>query len=248
MRKILAAVDNSAAARPVLAVCRATASALGCAAEAVHVVEDGDQTAIASAEAGGVPLELLSGDPIEQLLLAGADPDVAVLVLGARDTVGGPRPAGHLAMAVAERTDTAVVLVPPEAEPPGTFTRILVAMEGSRGKAHALERMVALATEASLEIVVMHVDEEVPRFTDQVQHETLAYGREYLSRHLHGAGEIRLELRLGLPANEVLGAIGPLRSEIVAVGWPHGDDPGRGSVAREIVGHSPVPILLVPAT
>lgn len=55
MKKILAAIDNSAAARPVLAACCATASALGCAAEAVHVIEDGDQTAIASAAARGYP-------------------------------------------------------------------------------------------------------------------------------------------------------------------------------------------------
>ncbi|MGO8872939.1 MAG: universal stress protein [Acidimicrobiales bacterium] len=245
MKKVIAAIDNSAAARPVLTMGKAMAMALGSVLDVVHVIEDGDETAGASAEAAGVTLRTLSGDPIEQLALAVAEEDVVGLVLGARGSPGGPLPAGHLALTIADRTDKPVVVVPPDAQPPNGLRRVLVAMEGTPGKARALQRTIELSTDAGLEIVVVHVDEEIPSFTDQVQHETEAYAHEFFARHVVGAPEARLELRMGVPAIEVLGAVESLRPELVAVGWPHTTDPARGSVAREILGRSPVPVLLV---
>ena len=54
MKRVIAAIDNSAAAPPVLAMARAVASALGGELEVLHVIEDGDETARASAQAVGV--------------------------------------------------------------------------------------------------------------------------------------------------------------------------------------------------
>jgi hypothetical protein len=59
---------------------------------------------------------------------------------------------------------------------------------------------------------------------------------------------MRLELRIGVPAVEVLRAIESTQAELVAVGWPQTDDPNRGAVAREILDRSPIPILLMAAT
>jgi nucleotide-binding universal stress UspA family protein len=151
-------------------------------------------------------------------------------------------------MAIAGRSDKPVVVVPPDAHPPDRLRRVLVAMEGTPGKARALQRTMELSTDAGLEIVVVHVDEEVPSFTDQVQHETEAYAQEFFARHVRGAPRARLELRIGVPAAEVLDAIEPLHAELVAVGWPHTPDPSRGVVAREILDRSPVPVLLVAVT
>jgi nucleotide-binding universal stress UspA family protein len=248
MKKVIAAIDNSAAARPVLAMAQAVASALAGALDALHVIEDGDETASASAEVAGTALRTLSGDPIEQLALAVAEEDVVALVVGARGGAGGPRPAGHLALALADRTDKPVVVVPPDAQPPQQLHRVLVAMEGSPGKARALERTIELSTGAGLEIVVVHVDEEIPSFTDQVQHETEAFTQEFLARHVLGAPQARLELRIGVPATEVLGVVESLQPDLVAVGWPHTADPDRAAVAREILDRSPVPVLLVAVT
>ena len=147
MKKVIAAIDNSAAARPVLAMAQAVASALGGTLDVVHVIEDGDETARASAEAAGAALRTLSGDPVEQLARAVAEEDVVALVLGARGGLGGPRPAGHLALTLAGRTDKPVVVVPPDAQPPEQLHRVLVAMEGSPGKARALQRTIELSTE-----------------------------------------------------------------------------------------------------
>ena len=248
MRKVIAAIDNSAAARPVLAMGRAVALALAATLEVVHVVEDSEETARASAEAAGAALRTLSGDPVEQLAEVIAEEDVVAIVVGARGGPGSPRPAGHLAMALAGRSDKPVVVVPPDAHPPDQLRKVLVAMEGTPGKARALQRTMELSTDAGLEIVVLHVDEEIPSFTDQVQHETEAYAQEFFARHVLGAPQARLELRIGAPAAEVLGAIESLQAELVAVGWPHSADPDRGVVAREILDRSPVPVLIVAVT
>jgi hypothetical protein len=56
---------------------------------------------------------------------------------------------------------------------------------------------------------------------------------------------MRLELRLGNPVTEVLAAIASAQAELVAVGWPRSEDPRRGAVAKEILGSSPVAVLLV---
>jgi nucleotide-binding universal stress UspA family protein len=248
MRRVIAAIDNSAAARPVLIMAQAVASALAAVLDVVHVMEDGDETARASAQARGVTLRTMSGDPVGQLARVVAEEDVVGLVLGARGGLGGPRPAGHLALTLADRTDKPVVVVPPDSRPPAHLRRVLVAMEGTPGKARALQRTIELSTGAGLEIVVVHVDEEVPSFTDQVQHETEAYAQEFLARHVLGVPQARLELRIGVPATEVLDAVASLEPELVAIGWPHGADPGRGAVAREIIDRSPVPVLLVAVT
>jgi len=235
MTRIIAAIDNSAAARPVLMMAQAVAGALGGTRDAVHVVEDGDETARACAEAAGAPLRVLAGDPLEQLGLALAEEDVAALVLGARGRLGGP-------------TDKPVVVVQPDAQPPTQLRRVLVAMEGSPGKARALKRTIQLSADAGLEIVVVHVDEEIPSFTDQIQHETAAYAREFLSSHVMDAPRMRLELRIGVPAAQVLLAIDEFHPDLVGVGWPQADDPTRGAVAREILDRSPAPVLLAPVS
>lgn len=94
---------------------------------------------------------------------------------------------------------------------------------------------------------MIHVEDEndIPSFSDQVQHETEAYAREFLARHKVTASGIRLQLRIGDPAAEVLDAIESEGADLVAVGWPHSDDPNRGVVARVILDRSPIPVLLM---
>jgi nucleotide-binding universal stress UspA family protein len=150
-------------------------------------------------------------------------------------------------MILAGLTDKPVVVVPPGSRPPEHLRTVVVAMEGTPGKARALQRSIEISSRAGLEIVVVHVHDEdsVPSFSDQVQHETVAYAQEFFSRHLIGAPQMRLELRLGIPAIEILDAIESAHAELVAVGWPRSEDPRRGAVAKEILERSPVAVLLV---
>lgn len=147
---------------------------------------------------------------------------------------------------VASRTHTPVVAVPPDTVAPDRVSTLLVAMEGSTASSEALRRTLSLSAGAGLDLVVVHVDEEVPPFTDQVQHESDAYLQEFVARHGPGLRDVRIELRIGAPADEVLAAIDMVGPDLVAVGWPHPGGADRGEVAREILAHCPVPLLLVP--
>jgi len=247
MSRVIAAVDNSDVSEPVVVMARAVADALGASVEVLHVVEDEDEAERRPVLPGDPAVRVLSGDPVDRLSTVAAEEDVVALVVGARSRPGGPRPAGHVAMGLAGLTDKPVVLVPPGSHPSGQLLTAVVAMEGTPGKARALQRTVALSARAGLEIVVVHVHDEdsIPSFSDQVQHEAEAYATEFFSRHVISAPRMRLELRVGIPADEVLAAVESAGAELVAVGWPQTEDPGRGAVAREILARSPVAVLLV---
>ena len=55
---------------------------------------------------------------------------------------------------------------------------------------------------AGVQVVVLHVEgkNDIPSFSDQMQHETEACAKEFLARHKVTASGIRLELRIGDPA------------------------------------------------
>jgi nucleotide-binding universal stress UspA family protein len=84
-------------------------------------------------------------------------------------------------MVLAGRTDKPVVVVPPGFDPPEHLRTVVVAMEGTPGKARALQRSIEISSRAGLEIVVVHVHDEssIPLFSDQVQHEGEAYARSF---------------------------------------------------------------------
>ena len=247
MSKVIAVIDGAAAGRPVLAMARAVAAALDASLEVLSIAEGDVESGGSLSQAAGAPVRVLAGDPFELLPSTAAEEDVVAIVLGARDRARGSHLTGDLALALAGRTDKPVIVVPPGFQSPEQLTTVVVAMEGTPGKARALQRSIQLSTRAGLEIVVVHVEDEdsIPRFSDQMHYETEAYAQEFFHRHLIGAPQMRLELRIGTPAVEVLSAIESSGAELVAVGWHQSDDLRRGAVAREILDRSPVPVLLV---
>jgi nucleotide-binding universal stress UspA family protein len=247
MSKVVAAIDHSDTSKPVVKMAQALADLLDAWVEVVHVVEDNDDAKHPLTLEAGPPVRHLSGDAVDVLSSVAAEEGVVAVVIGARAHSGDPRPAGHVAMVLAGLTDKPVVVVPPGSHPPERLRTVVVAMEGTRAKARALQRSIEISARAGLEIVVVHFHDEysIPSFSDQVQHEAEAYAQEFFSRHLIGAPKMRLELRLGNPAIEVLAAIASAQAELVAVGWPRSGDPRQGAVAKEILERSPVAVLLV---
>jgi nucleotide-binding universal stress UspA family protein len=247
MTVILAAIDDSAAATPVLETAVAIAPVMGAHVRALHVGDEVGRTAQSAADAAHIPLEVLHGEPLDELRRRADADDVAVVVLGLRGRPTSPRRAGRVAIAIANATPKPVVVVPPEARVPDRVRRVLIAMEGTPGKARELRRAVELADAAQLELNVVHVDDEtsIPLFSDQVQYETEAYANEFLARNAPGVKGARLELRVGVPADEILRAADEVKPDLLAIGWRQSDDPARGRVAREIVSRSPIPVFLV---
>ena len=115
MRTVLAALDCSAADRPVIETALGVAELLGASVKAVHVGEGPAVTAEGAASMAGGPLQLLAGPVAKTLLAELHAPEVAAGVLGARGVPMGRRPAGGTVLEVLEHTDKPVVVVPPEA-------------------------------------------------------------------------------------------------------------------------------------
>lgn len=248
MNKVLAEIDNSAAARPVLAVARALADILSVDVEAVHVREDGDRNVRAAAEAAGIGLRSLSRPVVEALAEAGRAPDVVAVVLGARRVRSGRRPAGHVALELALSLPKPLVVVPPDARLRGGLRRILVPLNGSRTTAVALAETLMLASSQEIELVVLHVHDAgtIPLFSDQRQHELESWGREFLCRHCPYPERVRLEVRIGSPGENVLQVAEETSSDMIALGWSQDLGAGHAAVVRAVLERSPVPVLLVP--
>jgi nucleotide-binding universal stress UspA family protein len=248
MNKVLAAIDNSAAARPVLAVARTLADVLAVDVEAVHVREDGERNAHAAAVAAGIPLRSIGKPVLAALAEEGRAPEVVAVVLGARAVRSGRRPAGHVALELALSLPKPLVVVPPDARLRNGLRRILVPVNGRRTTAVALAETLMLASGREIELVVLHVHDEgtIPLFSDQRQHELESWGREFLRRHCPHPERVRLEVRVGIPGESVLEVADETSSDAIALGWSQDLAAGHAAVVRAVLERSAVPVLLVP--
>jgi nucleotide-binding universal stress UspA family protein len=247
---VIAALDDSAAAEPVIAVAIRLAELYNCALRAVHVREDGSEAASAAARVANVTLESVTGSPVDRLITAASEPDVRAMVLGARGRRGGRRPAGSTALAlITAISGKPVVVVPPDVSHPGRIDRVLVPLDGSRASAVALAGTINLARQSGLETVVLHVREEgqLPRFSDHLQHEARTWAEEFIARNCPcPPEEVQLELRVGMPHEHVVQVARSSGVDLLALGWSQDISAGRAAVVREALARSPVPILLLP--
>lgn len=246
MSRVIAAVDDSAAAAAVLAMARAVGEALAAAVDAVNV-GGGGGTAAAAAARAEVPFRTLTGEPLPTLVALGDEDDVVSFVVGQRSRVGSGT-TGHTALGIADAVVQPVVVVPPDAAVPDRIRRVLVAMEGTPARARQLRRALSLASSAAaLEVVVVHVDDEgsLPMFSDHAGYDTEAYAAEFLARYAPGVPVTRLELRVGPPVEKILHACDTECPDLLAMGWPHHGRPGGGRIARQVLERATTPVLLV---
>lgn len=246
---MLAAIDNSAAARPVLAVAGELGDLLRSEVAAVHVREDGARTARAEARAAGVELRELADPTEESLLREARRPGVAVLVVGARGIPAASGRIGHVALELITALDRPVLVVPSEVELPFRLRRVLVPLDGTLTTTLALREMIDLVCETDVELIALHVLDErsLPRFVDQPQHEVEAWAGEFLARYCPGRPDAaRLEVRVGPPGRHVLEVARDVRADLLVLGWSQDLSPGRAKVVREAIERGTVPTLLVP--
>lgn len=249
MSTVVAALDGSTAAPAVMGTATGIASLLGADVEALHVRE-GDRVPDVVAGAR-VPVVLADGDPVDEIVRALHRPEVVLGVLGARGEPAGPRPAGHVVTAVAERCDTPLLVVPPP-EPDGDrgirpIRRALVPLEGSAHSSACLVGALRDLADAGVELVGVHVFDTatVPRFWDQPAHAGATYATEFASRW---CDEPSVEVRLarGPAAVAVIDAASAHDVDLIVLGW-HRDlwRPGRAPVVRAALADAGVPVLLL---
>lgn len=244
MRKVLAALDGSPAAAPVLAAAAALAELLGAAVEAVHVRArtPAERAAAAAAAAGAVSLRTLAGPVVPALLAAAREPEVAALV------VAGGGPLGPTVRALLAAVETPVAVVPAAARP-GPLRRLLVPLDGTEAAAAGVRDTVDRARAAGLELVVLHVrePERVPPFLDQPHHELAAWAEEFLARNCGCApGEAELRLRVGDRCECCLEAAAA-GVDLAVLAWARDLSAERAPVVRALLEQASVPLLLVPA-
>jgi nucleotide-binding universal stress UspA family protein len=250
MTTVLAALGSDASAQPVLSTAIALAALLDATVVGLHVRENGASAAEELARAASVELREVRGSPIEQLVAAAQEPDVAALVLGARGVHGGPQPAGHTALDVITRVQKPVAVVPPHARPPEQLARILTPLEGTSESSRALDDTIKLAHRRGLEILVLHVHSPatVPAFSDHDPHATRAWEQEFLSRYVSTPHDrVTLLRRLGVAADDVVAVARETGADLIALAWSQDLSPGRARVVSETLAHSNIPVLLLPA-
>lgn len=248
MKTLLAAIDNNAAAQPVVQTATVLAGVLKAHVQALHVREDGSSTARAVAEAAGVPLMIETGSPDDVIVEMLKEPDMSLAVLGARAVAAGAEPAGHIALSVVERASKPVVVVPPDATvcAPGELKRLLVPLNGTEESASAVRPAVSLFSEAGIEIITLHVFDEntVPAMLDHAPYGLELWTAEFLARHCPPSR--KLHLRSGEPGADVVDVSLSQGADMIALAWSQELSPGRAYVVRRVLTLSCVPVLLYP--
>ena len=250
MTTVVAALDASAAARPVLETALGIAELTGATAVAVHVREDAIDTPEWLAVHAGVPLRILEGEVWASLLEAVADPAAIAAVFGARATPGGRRPVGRTALHVLEQANKPVVVVPPEAAavPPRPFRRLLVPLEGSAVSSQPVVESLCPLIVTDVELVVLHVftDATMPRILDRRVRDLSLWRDEFLARFCPEAS--RLELRSGTVGGCVAAMCREQDADLVVLSWSQDSSPGHAAVIRDVLSHSTIPVVLLPVT
>jgi nucleotide-binding universal stress UspA family protein len=250
--KVLAALDQTAAAAPVLGAGDEIAHMFGAEVEAVHVRQDGAQQVRELATHHGVALTELEGSPGPRLAQALEDDDDAVaLVVGTRCLPQGGREIGSTALEVVTTARKPVFAIPPELPTGFAIGRVLVPLEGSLPTSYAPYEALDVPGAGHVEVVILHVldEEAVPAFSDQPQHEWEAYGREFLARYsLWPFEHVRFETRVGRPDQHILPVAQELDCDLIALAWTQELEPGRARIVRETLRRGRIPIMLMPVT
>ena len=247
--KVLAALDETAAARPVLAAAHEIARLFAAEVAAVHVLQDGVQRVRALADGAHVPLTELEGHPGTRLAQALEDDDAVALVVGTRERPHGGREIGSTALEVVTTAYKPVFTIPPELPAGFAVHRLLVPLEGSLPTAFAPHAALDASAAAHVEVVILHVLEEhaLPAFSDQPQHEWEAFGREFLACYSPWPSEhVRLVTRVGRPDQFILPVAQEMDCDLIVLAWSQELASGRASIVRETLRRGRIPVLLVP--
>jgi hypothetical protein len=245
--RVLAALDEPAA--PAVAhFAAALARVLGAEADAIHVQTDGLETAEAAATSAGIPVRVVHGDVTTALRREAEADDVVAVVLGRSS-----RPRGGPVGAVAARLLTAlakpVAIVPADTPHPSRLTRVLVPLEGTVSPSLVPHRALQIALSEELDVVCLHVFDPAwaPAFSDQPQHEMASWTAEFLARYAPAdLGDVRLEMRVGRPAEQIVAAAAELDADVVAFGWARELAHGRAPIVRAALAEARLPLFLIP--
>ena len=240
MRRVLAAVDADHAAEPVTAFAAQLARVLDATPDILH----------AGPAVEGLPpgTRTSEGQTRDVLVAEASDPSVTAVVLGA----GRPspdEPVGSVATSLLLTLPQPVAVVPADTTHADRLTRAVVPLEGSRSTTLAPLRTIELAADSGVDIMLLHVfgPDSLPLFTDQPQHETEAWTREFIARYCPlPPRSARLVTRSGDVDTEVCAVARESDADLLALGWSQELAAGRAQVVRTVLQQAKLPVLLIP--
>jgi len=244
MTTVLAAVDATPAAGPVLQTATRLARLLEANTLAIHVGHD-PGPAREVAEELGASMIVVRGEPDDEIVRAGERPDVVLVVLA----LSGPpssHAAGHTAQAVATRLSKPVLVVPSGIAPRATLTRVLFPLDGNRGVSAALRPLIAAYVAVGFEVIALHVfqPDTVPRFLDRPEDINL-WREEFVAEHCAELG-IRLVTRPGPTTASLLDVAITEDVDIIAMGWHQDLSSQHAAVVRRVLTRADRPVALIP--
>ena len=251
IRIVIAALDETAAARPVLETALRMGELTGAAVEAVHVSEGPQVTPEWLAERSEVPFHVLKGQVVQALLTAIEEPQVIAAVLGARAPTGGRRPVGRTTMRVLQSAGKPVVVVPPEVVAPSALKRLLIPLEGTEASSRAMLEGLSPLLGSKVELVVLHVftEDTFPPMLNHGGYDLETLGEEFITRHiakLRSLHVTHIELRTGHVGTKVTEVTGGQVVDLVVLSWSQDSSAGHALVVHDVLGTSVVPVLIIP--
>ena len=249
MTIVLAAIDPSAAARPVLETALRVGRLTAADVEAIHVDEGAADLPRSLASRAGIPIRIASGPVGPTLLAAFTSPDVVVGVIGARGAPAGGPTAGRTALHLLERLDKPLVAVPVEAsDHGGPIERLLVPLEGTDESSLPVADRLASLIVGDIDMIVLHVftRETMPRILDRPVRDLQLWADEFGARY--GPAGARIECRVGLVAEQVAHVVAEETVDMVVLSWSQNASPGHAEVVRSVVAGSKIPVLLLPVS
>lgn len=255
-KRVVAAIDEGAAAEPVLVAAIELSTLLKADLAVVHASEAADPVSLFELAARfSVRLQVTTGDPIAALVDVIDDEDVIMGVLGSRnqprtDTQPSDHaPVGHAALAISERVNKPIVVVPPTFHPrtPLSFKKILVPLDGTAESTEVALAALRIFSGAEIDVRAVHVfePETVPRFMDDAVHGASAWASEFLARHLRGWSD-QMELRRGRAGPEIVDCSCSQETDLIVMSWSQNLSSGHAAAVREVMDRSSIPVLLIP--
>jgi nucleotide-binding universal stress UspA family protein len=246
--RVVAAVDTSKSTESVLSVAVRVGAALGDDVEAIHVRVD-KPAPTKMAEAAGVPLKTVDGEPVARIIEALSASDVALGVIGAKREAGDYRIAGSIAGAVIARSTSPLIVVGPSTrQPDHRLSRVLVPLDGTAEAANAVREVIGLFTAPDVDVVVHHVFDKktVPACWDQAQHAQESWAREFLARWYNRPGAA-LTWQRGQASDAILDAATREDADLIALAWAQNTSLGHADIVKSALLRARVPVLLVPS-
>lgn len=244
---IVAFLDATASARPVLETALRLDDLLDAGVRAMHVRGPGGSEATPAdlAARRGVELRVVDGSAPDLLLQELAVPGVKVAVMGARATTGGRRPVGSVTRHVIHRSGRPVLIVPPEVVDSRPLKSALVPVEGTAQTSGPLESWLPRLS-GQVDLIGLHVftPDSIPAMLDRPVRDMLMIADCFQERHLPGAD--RLEMRSGHVASEVIECSRERGVDMIILSWMQPGTAGRAQTVLEVLGRSLIPTLLLP--